>query len=147
MGVNVGYSSSKAENFYNGTSFYNSNANQYNLGLFYRKYKKLGGDFYFFGEAGAGFFSGKQTNTDIALNNKTIIDGAGGNLFLTPGISYKICKKLQLEITMPGIVNVNYTSYKASPQTNNSKQEQFGISTSLNGSLLNSIGFGFRFVL
>lgn len=146
-GVNIGFGSSKSDNFYNGSTYYNSHSNQYNLGLFYRKYKKLSGDFYFFGEGCVGFFSNKQTNTDIPLNNKTIIKGLGGNLFLTPGISYKICKKLQIEITMPGILNANYISYKAAPQTSNPNQKQFAISSSLNGTLLNSVGFGFRFVL
>lgn len=146
-GFNVGYSYGKAENFYNGTSFYNSKSNQYNFGLFYRKYKKLGGDFYLFGEAGSNFFTSKQTSSDVSGINKVITDGTGINVILSPGISYNLCKKFQLEIILPGIAGINYTSYKSTPQNNNNKQQQFGISTSLNGSLLNSVGIGFRLIL
>ena len=146
-GIKLGYSTSKSENSYNGTSFYNAKANQFNLGLFCRKYKKLGGDFYFFGEGGLDYFKSKQTNTDVAGNNKTVVDGSSGNLSLSPGISYQVCKKLQLEILLPGIISAQYGNYKATPQTNNSKQEYFSINTNLNGSLLNSVGIGFRFVL
>jgi hypothetical protein len=147
VGLNLGYISSKAENIYNGNTYFNYKSNLYNLGVFYRKYKKLAGDFYLFGEGGADFFTSKQTNTNVQPNTETVVDGTGGSLSLMPGVSYKICKKMQLEISLPDILSASYGSYKATPQTNNSTQKVFNINSSLNGSLLNSVGVGFRFVL
>jgi hypothetical protein len=147
LGFYVTYGNWKANNNYNGNYFINSKVNQYNFGLFYRQYKNLARDFYFFAEAGVAYISAIQTDTDTLGNNKVKYTQSGGQLNLTPGISYKIFKKLQLEIFIPSIVSVQYTISKTKSQTNNFKQEQFLISTNLNASSLNNLGVGFRFVL
>jgi hypothetical protein len=149
LGIAISYSHFNYDNN-NGNIDYNVNSDRYNFDVFYRQYKKLAKDFYIFGELGGGYFGGNQTDTDIPSNNKTKYTESGVGLFLTPGISYRIYKKLHLELLLPQIAGVNYSVQKRSSLTNiqnNSKQNQFSFNTNLNASLLSNLGLGFRFVL
>lgn len=134
-------------NFYPGY-LYNTDGNTYNAGIFLRQYKKLARDFYFFGEMGAGYVGADRTDTEIATNNKTTYRLSGGEFYLTPGLSYRIYKKLQLELLIPRIASLEYGVTKnTTPGNNNSKETDFNFNSSLSASLLNSVGIGFRFVL
>jgi hypothetical protein len=145
--VNLGYGSAKANNAFNGTTYYNSKLNQYNAGVFYRRYKKLAREFYLFGEAGTNFSSSKRTDAEIQSGSKTVTDVTGINLTLMPGLSYKLCKKMMVEITLPDVFYASYGTYKITPQTGSSKQEIFNTGSNLNRSLLDAVGIGFRFML
>ncbi len=147
FGVNVGYSPTRSQNSYNGNVFVNSTVNHYSAGLFYRQYKKLAKDFYFYAEAGAGYIGSNQTLLDNTGNNKVKYTQAGGQLYVTPGIAYAIFKKMQLEILIPQIISLQYANYKTKSATENTNQKQFAVNTSLNATPFNSLGVGFRFVL
>lgn len=152
LGAAISYSHFNADYNYNniGNTYYNVNADRYNFDVFYRQYKKLAKDFYLFGEMGGGYFGGKQTDTDLPANAKTRLTESGGRVYLTPGIAYRVYKKLQVELLIPQIAGINYAVQKRSSLSNsagNSTQNQFGFNTSLNSSLLSNIGLGFRFVL
>src|SRR3569623_1444047 len=82
-GLNLTYSPVKVDNFYNGANYISSKLNQYNLGIFYRKYKKLGKDFYFYTELGASYIYMKETNTDTLGTDLETIKQSGGQIFLT----------------------------------------------------------------
>ena len=152
LGVSVSYGHFNFDYNYNnnGNIYLNSNADQYAFDIFYRQYKKLAKDFYLFGELGVGYFGSNQTDTDVPGNNKTKYTLSGGELYLTPGIAYRIYKKLQVELLVPQIAGVNYSVQKRksfSNSANDSRQNQFRFNTSLNSSLLSNLGLGFRFVL
>lgn len=145
-GINVTYSPSKNDYFYNPLITYK--VNSYHLGVFYRQYKKLAKDFYFFTELGAAYFTSKQTNTDSSGIKLSTYNQSGGLSYLTPGISYKILKKLNLEILIPNIVSIGYSVTKSKAPTQNYRQEQFSFNTSINNSSpLGNLGVGFRFIL
>jgi hypothetical protein len=146
IGLNAGYGSSKNENI-SGINSFTSKADQYNVGIFYRRYKKLAARFYFFGEVGAGYTGSKQKDKATPAINDVTRKSSGGQMYLTPGIAYQIAKKLQLELLIPNIVSANYNVNKTTSTGNNTKQDQFNINTNLNGSPLNSLGLGFRFIL
>ncbi len=146
VGINAGYGSSNNENTVGITSF-TSTSNQYNFGVFYRQYKSLGRNFYFLGEAGIGYTGGKQTETNTPVVNDVTRKSSGVQLYVSPGIAYKVSKKLQLEILVPNIVSAGYTKNKTTSQINNSTQDNFSINTNLNGSPLNNFAVGFRFIL
>ncbi len=142
------YSRVRDRNNYYPGSLYNTDGNAYNAGLFYRQYKKLARDFYFFGELGAGYVGSDNTDTEIATNSKTNSRKSGGELYLTPGLSYRVYKKLQLELLIPRIASLEYSVTKNTTPTNtNSKETGFWFNSSLSANLLNSVGIGFRFVL
>ncbi|PZX61943.1 hypothetical protein LX80_02107 [Hydrotalea sandarakina] len=148
-GLNLTYSPSQADNFYYGTNYINLKIYQYNFGIFYRKYKKLATDFYFFTELGASYINAKQTNTDTMGAKLETIKQLGGQLFLTPGLSYKVLNKLHLEIIIPNIVTIQYIVTKDETSTQQTKQRQFLFNSSLNssGNGLTFIGVGFHFIL
>jgi Outer membrane protein beta-barrel domain len=146
VGINAGYGSFKNENTVGVTSF-TSTTDQYNFGVFYRQYKSLGRNFYFLGEAGIGYNGSKQTDKNTPVVNDVTRKNSGVQLYLSPGISYQVSKKLQLEILVPSIVSAGYSKNKTTSQVNNSTQDQFSINTNLNGSPLNALAVGFRFIL
>lgn len=144
-GVNLGYSpnSNKTDN----VNIDKTETNSYNIGVFYRKYKHLDKDFYFFAEFGAAYNYSKSTDSDSSGIKSTTGTQLGGQLYVTPGISYKLLKNFQLEILIPNIISINYTESKTSSPTQTNKQNYFSFNTSLNSSPFNSLAVGFRFIL
>ena len=150
LGTSITYGHSDFDQNYNGNAFVNSRSNYYGIDIFYRQYKKLAKDFYFFGELGAGYLGSDQTDTDIPGNNKTKYTSSGGRVYLTPGAAYRIYKKLQVELLVPGIAGASYTVDKKTVAANNafnSTQNRFGFNTSLNASFFYNLSLGFKFVL
>ena len=59
-GINISYQPSTIKNFFNGAAFINQKVNQYSFGAFYRQYKSLSKDFYFFIQPEADYIIGKN---------------------------------------------------------------------------------------
>jgi hypothetical protein len=149
-GFNASYGSvSSKNNYYSYPYYYNSKLNSYSFGLFRRDYEKLGKDLYFFTEAGLGYTYQKSTYSDSIQNINSTGKGSQTKLYLTPGLSYRIYKKLQLEIIIPDIlsINYNYTNFNYNTSNSNTKQNNFYFNSSLNSSVLSSLGVGFHFIL
>ena len=122
-----------------------SKTDNYNLGVFCRHYKALGKGFYFFGQSAATY---GQTKQDLV---QSITKSKGLSINLTPGISYQVFKKLQMEITLPSIayLNIGSTNYvvKNDPSFNY-KTNTFSIGSSIIGSTpLNNLSLGVRLIL
>ncbi len=146
IGIKAGYGGNKNKTT-SGPNSYNNDVKFYNAGLFYRKYKNLGTNFYFFGEAGAGYYGTRQTINDNA-GNDTENNVSGFQLSITPGIAYQVCNKLQLEVLIPNMVTAQYAVAKhKAPNNVVSKSDQFQFSTNLNGSPFNALAFAFRLIL
>lgn len=146
FGLNLSYSPTSVKNAYNGNSFENIKADYYSLGFFHRQYENLARDFYFFVETGISYNHSKQTNTDTLGASLFESTQSGTQLTLTPGISYRIYKKVHLEILIPYIVSVQYAVTKQKMPTENIKQRQFIVNTSLNSNPLGFFGVAFHFV-
>ena len=147
-GLNLSYGTSVAKNIYNGLDYVNSDVKQYNIGVFNRRYKKLGRDFYFFAEFGGAFIKWKQVDTDTLGKTLRTYKQTGGELSLAPGISYQILRKVQLEIMIPRIVSIQYAVTNGDdPTMGTTRQKQFVVSTSLKSSNLGYLGVGFTIVL
>ncbi|MEI9959515.1 MAG: hypothetical protein WDM90_25075 [Ferruginibacter sp.] len=127
--------------------FYNTKGDNFGVGIFYRQYKKLAKDFYFFTEAGASYFNTKQVY-DTASVVLSTDKRTGGRLGLAPGVAYKLCKKFYVELSIPDIAYVQYTNIKTTATgNNNSNENQFNFSSTLsNQSFLYNMAIGFRFV-
>ena len=61
MGINFSFSPIRQSNYLNGGDTTNLTFNSFNIGAFYREYKKLAKDFYFFSQIDAGFITANQT--------------------------------------------------------------------------------------
>jgi len=147
FGVNLSYIPFTSSNYnpygYAGTF----RTNTYIIGVFYRKYKSLGKDFYLFGEAGAGYSSTNSNFTDSLGAKQPTGTTNGGQLSFMPGIAYKISKKFFIEITVPDILFVSYSNSHANnpnPSIYYFSSNSFSISTSLNSNPLSALGIGFR---
>jgi outer membrane protein len=128
--------------------------NLYNAGLFYRKYKSLAKGFYFFGELDGEYNYSKTTQGIFEIgNNAQRYTSNGGSVSFTPGVSYSIFKKMQIELSMPSMLSVSYGTLKTetlTPSTasiSTEKGNSFSASANFNSSLLNNFAIGFKFLL
>lgn len=151
FGATLGYGGGRRSTYFNGTDYVDPTTQQFGIGLFYRLYKPLGKGFYFFGEAAAGYNAStlKEHWKAAAADVKTTTQGF--TLAVTPGLSYQVLKKLQLELTIPGLFNMSYYLQKEKNYVTNApegSQKGFSVSTNLaNSTPLNALALGFRFVL
>lgn len=129
-------------------------SNQFNVGVFYRKYKSLGNNFYFFGEIDVSFQHNKY-ETDY-IDNATPTSSQhqsigtkynGVGLDFIPGISYSICKRMQIELMMPNIASIFYGNNKTYGISPPQKTNNFSVNANLNSNLLSNFGIGFKFLL
>jgi hypothetical protein len=148
LGIDLQYSPSSYANYYVGSGTPVQYKNDiYSIGIFYRKYYPIGKEFYFFGEAGGNYSGGPSSGKD-SLGNKILTGSTnGGNLWITPGISYKISKMFLLELGLPNFFYANYSSNKTTIQSQPSKSSQFSIGTSLSSTPLENLAIGFRLIL
>ena len=116
-------------------------------GIYYRLYKSIAKNFYFFGEFGAAYIGAKSANYDYQENKLNSSSMSGGRLSLTPGLSYKRMNKFHLEIMIPDLASIQYAITKPTPLLNAEKQEQFLFISSLNSNALDALSVGFRIIL
>ena len=139
------------------TNFPDSNYNkitQYSAGVFYRKYKSLFKTLYLFGEVDAAYVHSDNSQgllQDKSDRLKSISDG--GSVSFVPGISYALCRRLQVELSMPNILSLSYSHFKTdngnlTPTLNSdTKGNSFSFNASLNSILFSNFGIGFKFLL
>lgn len=129
-------------------------ASKYGAGVFYRKYKSVAKGFYLFGEADALYSYTKNTQGNFQIgNNGTRYISNLGSLSFTPGLSYSIFKRVQIELIMQDLVSLSYGVSKneatniGSSTISSAKSNNFSASINVNSSLVNNFGIGFKFLL
>jgi|SRR6185437_4327183 len=128
---------------------------QYGAGVFYRKYKLIAKDFYLFGEVDALYsYSRNKTGNFQVGHDGTRFASNLGSLSFTPGLSYSICKRIQMELLMQNLVSLSYaaikteTTFTTGPSTITiGKANSFSANVNVNSSLLDNFGIGFKFLL
>lgn len=148
FGLNLGFITSSTSNYSQypyGSQIFKSNG--YDIGVFYRKYKGMGKDFYLFGEIDATYTFGNQFVKDSTGSKISNGNTYGGNAAFELGISYKVSKKILMEISLPSLFSVTYISNKTTSTGQISKNDQFNINTSLSTSPLDNLAIGFRLIL
>jgi hypothetical protein len=155
VGIDLTYAPSSTTNYpsYNGNIPLKYHSNAYIAGIFYRKYKSLGKEFYLFGQASAWYNWSDQSGKD-SIGEKLISGSSWSTgIDLYPGIAYRISKHLFLELSIPNLVYIGYSKSNSSNQygtvteVQTSKYDQLIVSTSLNSNPLNALGIGFRLIL
>ena len=118
-----------------------------NGGYFTRRYKKIGGDFFVFGEWRAGV-NYQQLLNNLSLPSEDKIQRAGVNLGLYPGLAYKWTNRFLFELRFADFMNIGYRWQKSrSSNGNSTRQNDFNLGTSLGLGYLNNIGIGARWIL
>ena len=126
---------------------------QYSAGLFYRKYKPLKNNFYFFGELNGTYQHVANEMTYFPNINQGLITKTNGvSAAFIPGISYAVWKRLQMELTMPNLLTISYRKTKTvdsslPPSISSQQANNFAINANLNANLLNNFALGFKFLL
>lgn len=151
VGFNFAFSPNKQDNIFNGNDTFNLNYKRFDIGAFFREYKRLAKDFYFFGQVDGAVVIGNQKEQYKRTGNLKATQ-RGGFVSLTPGISYQVFKKMQFELTIPNILGMQYLVTKIdsqNPQVQNSKRKQtvFYSNLNSNNTSLSWLGVGFRFIL
>jgi hypothetical protein len=127
--------------------------NRYSAGVFYRKYKPLGKNFYFLQEIDASFQHSKElTNYFSNIPEYLHTESNGVLISYIPGLSYAVSKKMQIELTMPNLASFSYTHVKTvnsqlPPTLLPQKANNFSGMINLNSNLINNFGLGFKFLL
>lgn len=127
-------------------------SNQFSAGVFYRKYKTLANNFYFFGEGDAVYSNSTATSGQFQIGSNGYKNFSnGGIISFTPGISYSVCKRMQMELLMPNLISLSYAGVKTEGTSINTtsisttKGHSFSANANLNTNLLSSFGIGFKF--
>lgn len=153
LGIFLSYLPSSSTNYpsLNGDIMLKYRNDGYGGGIFYRKYKNLGKEFYFFGEISATYYWRNISGKDSS--DQELISGSSSNFaaILYPGIAYRISKHLFLELSIPDLIYIGYSksntlSHEGSSIMEN-KYNYFNISTSLSSDPLTALGIGFRLIL
>ena len=146
FGITLSYSPGSQKNN-DPNNFYDNTFNGYSAGIFYRLYKPLGKEFYFFGEGGANYIG--STSASKNMSGVKISSGTSnaGSIYIMPGIAYRISKKFFLEVNIPNRFSVTYLNEKTTSSGISSTTDSFGASASLTSNALSNIGIGFRLVL
>lgn len=122
--------------------------NIYGAGFFLRNYKKIKNDFYGFLQGNLGYFYSryKFEQTGSGYENKQ----SGIALALSPGLSYKISRKLHLEAGFRELASIGYSVFKHHNfnqfSTSDTKAKRFSMSSSLNN-FSSNLYFGFRLLI
>jgi len=122
--------------------------NIYGAGFFLRNYKKIKNDFYGFLQGNLGYFYSryKFEQTGFGYENKQ----SGIAIALSPGLSYKISRKLHLEAGLRELASIGYSVSKHHDfnqlSTSDTKAKRFSISSSLNN-FNSNLYFGFRLLI
>jgi hypothetical protein len=153
-GISITYAPSTVEND-NGIYYpFKSSNDFFAVGVFYRKYKSLGKEFFFFGQVNASYSWSTQSGKDSS--GKKVLSGSswGAGASVSPGIAYKISRHLFMELTIPALITVGYNKSNSTfqdgeipPMVQKMSNENFGISTSLSSGFLSNLGVGFLLVL
>ena len=146
FGITLSYSPGSQKNN-DPNNFYDNTINGYSAGIFYRLYKPLGKEFYFFGEGGANYIgstSASKNMSGVKISSET---SNAGSIYIMPGIAYRISKKFFLEVNIPNLFSVVYLNERTTSNGISSKTDSFAASASLTSNPLSNIGIGFRLLL
>jgi tetrahydromethanopterin S-methyltransferase subunit G len=151
VGVLLGFSFDNNRNINTGLDTSTRKVNVVNIGIFYRQYKKIGKDFYLFGEVETGYRSVRSNNKLSSIIGDVRISENAWFTNFNLGAAYQLSKKIQLELIMPNIGIMEYgitkrTSTVASVSDYKNKGFSFDSNISSN-TFLSNLQIGFRFVL
>jgi hypothetical protein len=117
-------------------------------GVFLRKYVPVVSRLYIFGEAAAAYKNLKSTLSDPnAPNNKTNTKGWDAAISLTPGVSYAINNKLQLETGFNSLFSTVYGKSKTTSANPDLRGTSKVFATGINLENESTFYIGFRFLI
>ena len=141
-GINLFYSHSKFRDSLNGNSF--------GAGVFLRQFKPLGKSFLLFAEEG---LNGRISRYNDYSGSPADIKTKETNIYLNfyPGLAYSVSSSLWLELALPQLLSIDYSTRKFKnktiPEPNENNSKSFSISTGLTSWSLGYLSFGVRWLI
>lgn len=148
IGLTAGYNFYKNSSTPNFSTFDSTILHGYNCAIFIRRYKPLKNNFYLFLQGSLGGYYTKRSIEDTP-NRIFYQRYLGINLSLSPGVSYAVNSKLQIETGLNSIFGIGYTRSELADNASYSGQSSskgFYVYTSLNN-FNSQLYFGFRLLL
>ncbi len=150
-GISITYSTTRRKLISSNSDSLINKDHYYSMGAFLRQYKKLARDFYFFFQEDAAFIISRRTTAPADVPYAGKVKDIGGSLSVTPGISYQVFTRMQLELSLPNLVNMRYIYREDrpdNPQSGGENSNTFVLHTTFaNNRFLDGVGVGFRFLL
>ena len=150
LGLSFSTSSNKETRENSPNNIYTEKINQNEIGLFYRQYKKIHKDFFFFGQADIATVFGKGSSISNPGSNTRNVKQTGSKVSVSTGIGYAVLKKLQIEITLPNLLGLQSISTKQTdgpPNSGTRDDKNFSFYSSLsNNNALGNLRVGFRLI-
>ena len=151
VGININFSPLKQSNYLTFSDTGTYTYTRFDAGIFLREYKRLAKDLYVFGQGDVAYITAYQKEEYKISPYDIKASQRGGLIALTAGIAYQLLKKMQLEMTLPNILIMQYNRMKYSnedPQAKDTKREHISFYSNLNNNTsLGWLGVGFRFLL
>ncbi|MEP7165190.1 MAG: outer membrane beta-barrel protein [Ferruginibacter sp.] len=148
LGLTLGYRLYKNSNSAPSSAYDSTTERGYNAGIFVRKYKPLRNNFYIFLQGSIGGFYTDRSIEDVA--NRTFYQkDLSVNLSVSPGISYAINSKFQIETGFNNLLGVGYSQTELADDrwySGTSKRTSFNAYTTLNN-FSSQLYIGFRVLL
>jgi hypothetical protein len=131
---------------------YKTRYNYANASFYVQKIKWLGEKWFIYGEGGVtGGFNNQKAFYTEDKNRKNKADGWSAGIYITPGVSYMVTKKLLLDLRLQQLLYAGFSKQTAtnaeSDITRFGSYKSFNASSDLNNNTLGNIGIGFRLIL
>jgi len=145
-GISLGCRENTQKNTNSNGSYTKNTTKYYGGGIFIRRYIPVVTRLYLIGEATAYYNSGKETSTEVnnTVRNKVTTKSWNTDLSFTPGISYGLTKKVQLETGFNSLFSAGYGKSKTNlPGSSKVTSESFSAGINLENKSTFYIGFRF----
>lgn len=136
-GIRLSYSNSKQKNTSYSGGYNDTETKGYGGGIFLRRYVPVITRLYIFGEGTASY--ARTTRNEVHTGTK--IKGWSTGIGFTPGISYGVNKKLQLESGFNSLLHASYGKSKSTAGYNHLSSDAFSAGVSLENESTFYIGF------
>lgn len=123
------------------------------LNIFSQRFFPLAKDFYFTlqGDGSVSYRNNNRTTTTNSTKSETKTNGYGLGFSVAPGVSYRLARRLLLDLYLNDLLSIGYThdqSAKGStPTAMQARKSAFYLSSSLSRMSFSNIGVGLRWFL
>jgi hypothetical protein len=145
-GVRFAYSKQTQKTTHEPNNTVDVNNKNYGGGIFLRRYVPLVNRLYVFGEGTAAYTNIKQTSTQTYYNSKNEqkTKGYSTGLSITPGISYGVSKKFQIEGGFNSLFSATYLKTKSTGTVSNTQKiDLFSVGIGQDDESMFYVGFKF----
>lgn len=149
VGITLGFQPINYKDFRPGGDSIDRAENRFYAGVFYREYRPLAKNLYYYGQVNLEGFGGTYKEVHANADRNQTFTQKGGYMSLDAGIAYQLFRRVQFEVSIPALLSAQYlvrNSDHANNQGKEDKYRQFSAGSSLSNFQIVSLSGGFRFI-